>query len=210
MTTVGEILKNKRLEKKLNLIDVEKATKVRSKFLEAIEKNDFGSLPPATFTRGFIKNYATFLGLPPEEILAFYRRQVNLDKEKILPGEPQKISQKLTVTPALITTVGIVLLLLVFFGYLFRQYIMYAGTPSLQVNSPADYVIMKSTPVEVSGRTDPDTVLTINDQDVVVNEKGEFLVKIDLAPGLNTFNIVSVNKFQKETKIVRHVRLENP
>ncbi|MEK7127586.1 MAG: helix-turn-helix domain-containing protein [Patescibacteria group bacterium] len=210
MTTVGEILKNKRLEKKLALIDVEKAIKVRSKFLLAIENNEFNLLPPTTFTRGFIKNYAGFLGLPPDEILAFYRRQVNLDKEKILPGEPQKIARKFTLTPTVITAAGIAFMLLLFFGYLFRQYFLYAGTPSLTVISPADYVIMKTTPVEVTGKTDPDTILTINSQEVVVNDKGEFSIKIDLVPGLNTFTIVSVNKFKKETRIVRNVRLESP
>ncbi|MDO8515425.1 MAG: helix-turn-helix domain-containing protein [bacterium] len=210
MTTVGEILKNKRLEKKLNLIDVEKTIKVRSKFLIAIENNDFSNLPPATFTRGFIKNYAVYLGLNSEEILAFYRRQENMSKEKILPQSPTKFSQKFKITPPVITAVGVGLLLLFFFGYLFRQYFLYTGTPSLTVTSPADYVIVKTPSVEVTGKTDTDTVLTINDQEVMVKETGEFSVKIDLAPGLNTFNILSVNKFKKETKIVRHVRLESP
>ncbi|MDO8515374.1 MAG: hypothetical protein Q7S14_02650, partial [bacterium] len=109
-----------------------------------------------------------------------------------------------------ITAVGVGLLLLFFFGYLFRQYFLYAGTPSLTVTSPADYVIVKTPSVEVTGKTDTDTVLTINNQEVAVDETGEFSVKIDLAPGLNTFNILSVNKFKKETKIVRHVRLESP
>lgn len=210
MTTVGEILRNKRLEKKLNLTDVEKAIKVRSKFLQAIEENNFSALPPPTFTRGFIKNYAVFLGLPVEQTLAFYRRQVNLDKEKILPGLPQKIRENFALTPQLLTVIGVGIMLLLFFIYLFWQYQQYSNAPKLEVTSPADYLIVKSSSLEVAGETDSEATLRINDQLVTVNENGEFDLKIDLAPGLNTFTFVVSNKFNKETKIVRHVRLESP
>ncbi len=210
MTTVGEMLKNKRLEKKLALSDVEKAIKVRSKFLEAIERNDFSSLPPPTFTRGFVKNYAIFLGLPAEQILAFYRRQENIEKEKIVPQIPQKIRQKFAITPQLVTYIGIGAMLLLFFAYLAFQYFQYSGTPRLEVVSPPDYLIMKTSPVEVRGKTDTEAVLKINDELVAVNDNGYFELKIDLAPGLNTFTFVASNKFNKESKVVRHVRLESP
>ncbi|OGG07330.1 hypothetical protein A2872_03885 [Candidatus Gottesmanbacteria bacterium RIFCSPHIGHO2_01_FULL_42_12] len=210
MTTVGDILKDKRLEKKLSLTDVEKAIRVRAKFLEAIESNDFSFLPPPTFTRGFIKNYAIFLGLPAEQILAFYRREVNSEKDKILPVPPQKIRQKFALTPQLVTYVGVGIMLFLFFAYLSWQYFQYSGSPRLRVDSPQDYLIMKTSPVEVRGETDPEAVLKVNDEIVSVGDSGQFELKIDLNAGLNTFTFVASNKFKKESRVVRHVRLETP
>jgi cytoskeletal protein RodZ len=60
MKTVGQILQNRRIEKKLSIEDVEKLTKIRRKFVQAIESDSFTSIPSQTYTKGFIKNYAQF------------------------------------------------------------------------------------------------------------------------------------------------------
>src|SRR5574340_537663 len=117
MTTVGEILANARARKNLDLAAVEKATKIRAKFLEALEQNRFDKLPPGTFVKGFIKNYATFLGLPVEETLAFYRRQANEEKTPILKDFTPQIG-RVALTPQFFTRAGVGLLLVIFFAYL--------------------------------------------------------------------------------------------
>ncbi len=210
MTTVGEILKNKRLERKLALSDVEKAIKIRSKFLEALEKNDFPHLPPAPFTRGFIQNYAAFLGLNAEEILAFYRRETNLEKAHVLPDQIGKINRKFSLTPQFFTAAVIGLLIVLFSVYLFSQYLLFSSAPLLNVVNPADYSVVQSSPVEITGSTDPNAFLLINGQIVTLDDKGNFSIKIDLSPGLNTFTIISESKFKKQTQVVRHLRLESP
>jgi hypothetical protein len=133
-----------------------------------------------------------------------------LQKEKILPAIAPNFRQNFTVTPQLMTIVSVAAMIFLFFGYLFFQYQAYSGAPKIEVVSPADYLIMKSSPVAVSGRTDPQSILKINDQMVPVSVAGEFDLKIDLSPGLNVFTFVVSNKFNKETKVVRHVRLESP
>ena len=62
MKTVGEILKETREKKSLNLCEVEKAIKIKERLLFALEKNDFAKIADATIVKGFIKNYAEFLG----------------------------------------------------------------------------------------------------------------------------------------------------
>ncbi len=114
MTTVGQILLTARNRKKLTLEQVEKATKIRLKFLLALEGDEFNKLPPGTFTKGFIKNYASYLDLPVEETLAFYRRQVN--EEKLPVPKKQQFSQ-----PHIrfsITAITVSFLVLLFFVYL--------------------------------------------------------------------------------------------
>ena len=66
--------------------DVAKATKIKSQFLSYIEKGNYQKLPSASYAHGFVSNYARFLGLPDEEILALFRREFDEDKAyRVLP-----------------------------------------------------------------------------------------------------------------------------
>jgi cytoskeleton protein RodZ len=70
---IGEILKAKREEKGLSLADIEQATKIRTRYLEAIEEGDLSAIPGMVYARGFIKSYAEFLGLDGQALLDQYR-----------------------------------------------------------------------------------------------------------------------------------------
>ena len=52
MKTVGEMLKVARLGKNYSLADLEKTTKIRLKFLEAIENDDYSKLPSLSYAKG--------------------------------------------------------------------------------------------------------------------------------------------------------------
>ncbi len=209
MTTVGELLYNARTAKKLTLEQVEKATKIRSKFVEALEKNEFNKLPPRTFAKGFIKNYASYLGLSIEEVMAFYRRQVSEERPRVLSsGHSDSISKRFALTPQLFTAVSVVILLVAFFAYLVFSYITYAGSPQLLVSSPGNNIVIHQDQVEVRGKTDPEATLAINNQAVPLGEGGSFDVKISLQPGLNTLTFVATNKFQRQSIVTLNIRLE--
>jgi cytoskeleton protein RodZ len=67
-TPFGAILEQRRLEKGLSLRDVEQATKIRTRYLEGLEREDYGALPDAVYVQGFLKTYANFLGLDGEQL----------------------------------------------------------------------------------------------------------------------------------------------
>jgi len=71
--TIGQQLKQARLAKKLSLAQVSQATRIRVHYLEALEADDFESLPSAVQARGFLKLYADYLGLSLEELFARQR-----------------------------------------------------------------------------------------------------------------------------------------
>lgn len=206
MVTVGEILKTNRDKKKLTIEQVEKTTKIRAKFIKALEDNRFDLLPGPTFARGFVKNYAAFLDLPIDEVLAFYRRQANGEQAPTLPPPP--VNRKSLLTPQHFTAISVGGLLLAFFIYLIFSYLQFAGSPVLLVNSPTNNAVVLQDNVEIIGKTDPGATLTINDQTVGISENGSFDVKTPLQPGLNTLRIVSTNKFGKKTTVNRTLRLE--
>lgn len=209
MITVGEYLQEARTRRKQTLEQVEKATKIRAKFLDALEKNQFEKLPDQTFTKGFIRNYATYLGLPPTSAMAFYRRQVDEGKSRHLPERGlNPLIRRFSLTPQLFTGAVVGIVLILFFGYLIYSYITFAGAPVLDVTSPKNNSVVKREQLVLSGKTDPDGTLNINGQQVTVNKDGTFSVALTVLPGLNTFTFSAKNKYQKETKVVRSVRLE--
>jgi cytoskeletal protein RodZ len=72
MEEIGRKLKNRRERLGLTLEEVERSTRIRTNRLEALEAGEFDTLPSEVQLRGFLRNYADFLGLEPGEILASY------------------------------------------------------------------------------------------------------------------------------------------
>lgn len=69
---IGELFKGKRKELSLSLKDVENSTSIRTNYLAAIEEGRVASQLSPVYVRGFIRQYATFLGLDTEQLMREY------------------------------------------------------------------------------------------------------------------------------------------
>ncbi|WP_281887538.1 RodZ domain-containing protein [Paenibacillus sp. YYML68] len=86
MTELGLLLRKARMEKKISLDDLQETTKIRKRYLEAIEEGNFKVLPGNFYVRAFIKSYAEAVGLDPGEVLNLY--------QNVIPAaEPEKLEQ---------------------------------------------------------------------------------------------------------------------
>jgi cytoskeleton protein RodZ len=72
---IGERLREARMRQKIDIADVERATKIRAKYLRALENEEFGLLPGNTFVKTFLRTYAEHLGLDPQLLLEEYRAE---------------------------------------------------------------------------------------------------------------------------------------
>jgi cytoskeleton protein RodZ len=63
------------MRQKIDVADVESATKIRAKYLRALENEEFGLLPGNTFVKTFLRTYAEYLGLDPQLLLEEYRAE---------------------------------------------------------------------------------------------------------------------------------------
>lgn len=70
MGEVGSQLRDAREELGLSLQDVEKATRIRYAFLEALEEGQYSRLPGTVYARGLLRNYASYLNLDPDALVA--------------------------------------------------------------------------------------------------------------------------------------------
>ncbi len=66
---LSSLLKQKRNERNLSLKEVENATSIRMVFLQAIEEGEFNKIISPVYAQGFIKQYASYLGVESESIL---------------------------------------------------------------------------------------------------------------------------------------------
>jgi cytoskeletal protein RodZ len=73
MPAVGDMLREARMRQGLDITHVEASTKIRAKYLRALENEEWGMLPGSTFVKTFLRTYAEALGLDPQLIVEEYR-----------------------------------------------------------------------------------------------------------------------------------------
>ena len=88
LSGVGATLREERLRRCFSLEDVSNVTRIRARYLEAIENDRPSDLPGVVFTRGFVRQYARFLGIPDENLLSQLPK-VDVDNAA-LPVPPPK------------------------------------------------------------------------------------------------------------------------
>lgn len=76
MSELGQQLREARLQKGMSLDDVQEMTKIRKRYLEAIEAGDYKVLPGSFYVRAFIKTYAEAVGIDPDELLEGHKQDV--------------------------------------------------------------------------------------------------------------------------------------
>ena len=75
---LGEVLRTAREAKGVDLNRVERDTKIRSRYLAALETGEYRDLPGAVYTKGFLRNYGVYLGLDPEYLIDLYRLETTV------------------------------------------------------------------------------------------------------------------------------------
>lgn len=85
MSTIGETLRERRIRAKIDINEVEEATKIRAKYLRSLENEEFDLLPGRAYAASFLRTYGDFLGLDG-------RRLVERYKEEHEPSEPAQLS----------------------------------------------------------------------------------------------------------------------
>ncbi len=73
MEAIGEMLRNAREAKKLTIKEISNDTNISSKYLNALENEEFDKLPGETYILGFLKSYAEYLRIDSEEIIHCYK-----------------------------------------------------------------------------------------------------------------------------------------
>ena len=125
MPEIGETLRETRMRRRIDMTEVEAATKIRAKYLRALENEEWDLLPGPTFVKTFLRTYAEFLDLDPrllvEEYRQRYERPSSQDLTPFGPGlggqrRRRRQRPRRNWGPAIAVFLGIVVLLAALYG----------------------------------------------------------------------------------------------
>lgn len=210
--TIGDRLKRARFSKRCSIREAEEATRIRAHFLLALESDEWRQLPSEVYGRGYLLQYADFLGLSRASVLADYEKQKNLllhrcrnKEEDVLAPKKSFTLPRFYITPRFVTYIVAAFLVLSLGGYLMVQVNRFAAVPVLKIaepvvadNSPLSAVVVHDATVTLTGQTSVGAQLTINSEQVMVDSDGVFHHKIELTRGENIIQIKATSRSKAE------------
>ena len=173
MKRASTILESARLDRELDFLEISKKTKIPLKYLIAFENENVKDFPGEPYCSLMVKDYADFLGLNGEELLCLFRRDYD--------RRPENSTRRrfwFSLTPQFAFSAFIFLLGLIFTLYLVSEYLKFNRPPQLKVNWPENFT---QNSVEISGTTDPESTVKINNSLVIVDINGNFRKNIEIS-----------------------------
>src|SRR3954468_22874616 len=117
MPEIGDQLRDTRMRNRIDIADVEAATKIRAKYLRALENEEWDLLPGPTFVKTFLRTYAEYLGLDARNLVEEYKQRYERPRTQDLkPLGPPVVARRRrrtprpVLTPWLLIVVGAVVL----------------------------------------------------------------------------------------------------
>jgi transcriptional regulator with XRE-family HTH domain len=199
---LGEVLRTAREARGVDLSRVERDTKIRARYLTALETGDYAELPGAVYTKGFLRNYGAYLGLDPEYLVDLFRLESALPttERPSVPVPPRPIatrrSRPLVVTPGAIAAALLTVAVAAFIIYLVAELVTFARTPVLNVTDPAvDIAGYGEMEYLIVGVTEPNSRVTVDglreNPTATADANGNFEIEVALVPGSNVITLVA-------------------
>jgi transcriptional regulator with XRE-family HTH domain len=90
MPEIGSTLREARMRARIDITEVEQATKIRAKYLRALENEEWNLLPGSTFIKSFLREYADYLGLDARALVEEYKLRYDRPSEQdLMPLSPR-------------------------------------------------------------------------------------------------------------------------
>ncbi len=152
MSDLGQLLKQARMEKGISLDELQDVTKIRKRYLEAIEEGDFKALPGNFYVRAFIRTYAETVGLDPNEVLQLYGNVIpsptpesNAEPVRRKPRSNRKTERWSKLASSILFWAFLILIIAIIWYYFYASY---DGNDGKNVMENADPITENSEPLE--------------------------------------------------------------
>ena len=204
--TVGETLQDAREKKGVDLPRAERDTKIRAKHLAALENGDYEELPGQVYTRGFLRNYAVYLGLDPEEIVAKWHDEQEPDPRTasesiVLPPQPLvEPKGHLRFTRKVFAVAALVVIVAAFIGYLLIQVARFQQLPAVTLDgSPVRELAADAQTATLTGTSAAAATITLSQagqtvKAVLAATDGTWSLQVAVTKGRNDFTITATDR----------------
>lgn len=206
---LGEILKQTREEKNISLEKLAKAAKINIEYLQALENGEYYKLPKGVYGKNFLREYCFYLKLNFKKMLELYKREagnllkVDTSKEAF---RHQKVKRyQFMSLPKLFRNSILVVVMLLFLGYLGWRLQALIAPPSLVIYFPPENFNSSEPVIEVKGLTDPEARIFVNSVEILSELDGSFSQAIHLQQGINNIKITAKKKYGRDAEAARQV-----
>jgi cytoskeletal protein RodZ len=206
--TVGEKLRQARHNRQLEIAPIAKRLNIRPEYLLAMEDERFDRLPAGLYGKNFLKEYALFLGLKPQELLKNLDDSIFGEKNNDPFSQKVLTSRKLLVWPKIIKNIlisGAVLICFLYLAFYFKNIVT---APDLIITQPDKNISTRENSITISGQTEPEAEVKINGEVVLNNNRGNFSQVVNLKKGLNSIVISAQKKYSRGQTITRQILVE--
>lgn len=212
-STVGARLKKEREALGIELTQVEEATNIRRSYLLALERGTPARLPEI-YWLGFLRQYAVFLKLNPDELVSELQKEVEPHLVSAhLRFAPKRVTDSRTIdlTARNLFLVGAAVFVSVVFGLIGLQLYRFAGMPSITITSPASrFVLAPEGDVAFAGKVERQQEFLLNNQPVTITPQGEFTQTLHFPPGVSTVELVAIGRQGRTNRRLITVSVPQP
>jgi len=206
--TVGEKLRQKRRLKNLRIEDIAKLINIRADYLIALEEELFDKLPSGLYGKNYLKEYASFLGLNPNELLKIWQEQFSAGSDNDPFSQKIVAKNKFIIFPRIIRNIIISIGVLICFLYLIFYFKKVITPPKLTNIQPPQNMLTKANLITISGQSEIEAEIRINNEVILNNHSGFFSQDINLKKGLNTIIITAKKKYSGAETVIREILVE--
>ncbi|MCR4280381.1 MAG: helix-turn-helix domain-containing protein [Candidatus Komeilibacteria bacterium] len=194
--TVPEALRQARQVMNKTCRTIAQELQIQPHYLEALEDGAYESIPGEVYARQWLKSYGQYLDLDIRWLIKEYQRERGLQMQ-FTGFERNTLNSSRWfswLTPRFFKISGIATVIIGLAVYLGMGVSNILQPPTLVIYEPTNNVITENRVIQISGKTDPEIELTINNEHILANPDGEFSKEITLAPGLNLLTVVATKK----------------
>lgn len=193
--TLGQKLKQVREQGHQTIAAVSQQLRIKPEYIDAIEQSRYTALPSGVFVKNYVQRYVKLLGLNWSIVQPLLEAELKVYEQT--PGIP---TQKRYLTKQPLQLMKVVIALAILFAilalgaYFGLEITNIVEPPNLEVIALPSRITYADRIITVAGQTDPEAVVSINDQVIPVLPGGQFSQQMSLQPGSNLLKIEAKTK----------------
>lgn len=204
---IGELIKEAREKKGLDLKKVSRKLNIRKEYLLSIENNRIDLLPDGIYGKKFLKKYTDYLNIDKDLIKTTLEDLENLKKDD--PFSTKKADKKdFLVFPKIARNIIFFLIVLACALYLSLYAKKIFSTPNIEILYPENNLSISEKTITVKGNIEQEAELNINEELVLSNSDGYFEKEINLKEGANNIVITAKKRYGEKIIINRYILVE--
>jgi len=198
--TVGEVLKQHRENAGMSLRKASSLCQLNPDYLEALENNDYKNLPADVYTKNFLRKYAICLKLNPHTVIEKYKKEKEISRRTKRPEKNKKIKKYIQIFshPLFLRAFLFSIIIIGLLSYLGVKIYQITEPPELMVFDLEKTLSTTKKSIIITGQSEKETEVKINDRQIITNQGGGFSIPLDLQKGLNIIKISARKKHSRE------------